>query len=107
MAATQTVSLVDEVHRRLARCADEIDAYGIRKLAVFGSAIHGDSTEESDLDLLVEFLPGRTPGLAFFEIQDKLSCLLRMNVDLNTPEFLSRHFRDKVQAEAQVVYERA
>ena len=42
----------------------------IRRLAVFGSALREDFRPDSDLDLLVEFEPGRTPGLAFFEIQE-------------------------------------
>src|SRR4051794_22909616 len=38
----------------------------IRRLSVFGSALRDDFTPDSDVDLLVEFEPGATPGLAFF-----------------------------------------
>jgi hypothetical protein len=78
----------------------------IRKLALFGSAVRGEARPESDLDVLVEFESGHVPGLAFFSIQEELSGLLGRRVDLNTPNFLSRHFRDEVLAEAQVQYER-
>jgi hypothetical protein len=58
----------------------------------------------SDVDVLVEFEPGKTPGLAFFGIQDELSRLIGRPVDLSTPRDLSRYFRDEVLSEAKVVY---
>jgi uncharacterized protein len=76
----------------------------IRKLSLFGSVLRDDFCSESDIDVLVEFEPGKTPGLAFFAIQDELSELLGRNVDLNTPMCLSRYFRDKALAEAEAVY---
>ena len=76
----------------------------IRWLAIFGSAIHDDIAPNSDLDVLVEFEPGHTPGFQFFEIEEELSKLAGRKVDLNTPGFLSRYFRDKVIAEAKVQY---
>lgn len=76
----------------------------IRKLSLFGSVLHDDFRPDSDVDVLVEFEPGKTPGLAFFTIQDELSKLLGRSVDLNTPMCLSRYFRDKTLAESEVVY---
>jgi predicted nucleotidyltransferase len=78
----------------------------IRKLAVFGSVLHGDARPDSDLDLLVEFEPGHVPGLfRLTGMELELSALLGgRKVDLNTPRSLSHHFRDEVQAEAELVY---
>ena len=76
----------------------------IRRLALFGSILHGDFRPDSDLDLLVEFEPGHVPGLKFFELEQELSDLLGRKVDLNTPQCLSRYFRDEVVAEAEDVY---
>jgi predicted nucleotidyltransferase len=76
----------------------------IRKLAVFGSVLREDFRSDSDVDVLVEFEPGHTPGLAFFGMEQELSELLGRQVDLNTPQFLSVYFRDKVLAEAEVQY---
>jgi len=76
----------------------------IQKLAVFGSVLHGDARPDSDLDVLVEFAPGHVPGLAFFGMEQELSEMLGRKVDLNTPQFLSPYFRDRVLAEAQVQY---
>jgi hypothetical protein len=79
---------------------------GIRRLAVFGSALRADFGPDSDIDLLVEFEPDRIPTL--FDIagmEQELSALLGgRKVDLRTPEDLSRYFRDWVMAEAEVQY---
>ena len=64
-----------------------------------------DFTTESDIDILVEFEPGKTPGLAIIRIEDELSHLLGRVVDLRTPKDLSRYFRDWVLQEAMVIYE--
>ncbi len=81
--------------------------HGIRRLALFGSVLRGDASPDSDVDVLVEFEPGRTPGLRFIVIQDELSLLLGHRVDLNTPGFLSPHFRDRIVREALPLYEAA
>jgi uncharacterized protein len=86
------------------RIADFCRRHHICKLAVFGSVLREDFRPDSDVDVLVEFEPGHTPGLAFFGMQQELSELLGRQVDLNTPQFLSPYFRDKVLAEAEVQY---
>jgi predicted nucleotidyltransferase len=77
---------------------------GVRRLAVFGSALRDDFGPNSDVDVLVEFEPGRTPGLRFFRMQDELSRLFNRTVDLHTPASLSRYFRNQVLAEAEDQY---
>ena len=78
----------------------------IRKLSVFGSYLREDFGPDSDIDFLVEFEEGRTPG--FFELADmeeELSDLLGgCQVDIRTPHELSRYFRDEVMAGAEVQY---
>jgi predicted nucleotidyltransferase len=76
----------------------------IRKLAFFGSVLRDDFGPESDVDVLVEFEPGKTPGFAFFGMQEELSAILGRKVDLNTPGFLSKYFRDEIIREARVEY---
>ena len=70
----------------------------VRKLALFGSVLRDDFGPDSDVDVLVEFEPGHVPGLAFFDMEAELSHLIGRQVDLNTPQFLSRYFRDTVLA---------
>ena len=80
---------------------------GIKRLAVFGSALRSDFGPDSDIDLLVEFEQGRTPGLlGIAGLEFGLSRMLGRKVDLRTAEDLSRRFRHRVIAEAQVQYER-
>lgn len=76
----------------------------IRKLSVFGSSLRDDFGPDSDVDVLVEFEEDHVPGLKFFAMERELSETLGRKVDLHTPRFLSRYFRDQVLAEAEVQY---
>lgn len=69
---------------------------------VFGSALHGTDQDGSDLDLLVDALPGATL-LDLGDLQDELQTLLGVHVDLLTPGDLPPKFRAKVLAEAQPI----
>ena len=83
---------------------------GIRRLAVFGSALRDDFGPESDVDLLVEFEPGHTPGMmGVSRLQRELEVLLGggRSVDLRTYGDLSRYFRDEVRATARPVFDAA
>ena len=80
-------------------------SHGIRRLALFGSVLREDFTPASDVDVLVEFLPGRHPGLMLFEQQEELAERFGRTVDLHTPASLSRYFRERVLAEALPIYE--
>jgi predicted nucleotidyltransferase len=87
--------------------ADFCRRNGIRHLAVFGSALRGDFRSESDLDLLVEFEQGKTPGMmSMSRMQRELEALLggHRGVDLRTYGDLSRYFRDDVRATARPVF---
>ncbi|MDL1944956.1 nucleotidyltransferase [Chloroflexi bacterium CFX2] len=58
--------------------------YNIQKLAFFGSVLREDFKSSSDVDVLVEFKKGCTPGLAFYAMPDELKKILGRNVDLLT-----------------------
>lgn len=79
---------------------------GIRRLAVFGSALRKDFRPDSDIDVVVEFAPDRLPTLlGMARLERELSPLLGgRKVDLRTPEDLSRYFRDDVMEKAEVQY---
>jgi predicted nucleotidyltransferase len=80
----------------------------IRRLAIFGSALRDDFGPDSDVDVLIDFMPGHTPGFfKLFEMEEELSGLLGGHkIDMRTPEDLSRYFRDKIVATAQMQYVR-
>lgn len=81
--------------------------YHVKQLSLFGSVLREDFGPESDLDVLVEFEPGRTPGFGFVELQRELSELMGHPVDLHTYRSLSRYFRDDVVRQSQPLYEPA
>ncbi|MDO8550947.1 MAG: nucleotidyltransferase family protein [Ignavibacteria bacterium] len=77
----------------------------ISKLAVFGSYAKNSYTGESDFDLLIEFEEGKKPGyLTIARIQRELSKLFGKNVDLRTPEEISKYFREDIVKEAVIQY---
>ena len=92
---------------------DEIAAFcerhHIRKLSLFGSVLREDfrvgGDDPSDVDVLVEFEEGHTPGWEYYTWGDELTTLLGYTVDLRTAEELSKHFRDTVVTEALTLYE--
>lgn len=69
---------------------------------VFGSVLHGTDRDGSDLDLLVDALPGATL-LDLGDLQDELKSLLGVDVDLLTPGDLPPKLRTKVLAEARPI----
>jgi predicted nucleotidyltransferase len=91
---------------------DRIDEFckrnRIRKLSLFGSVLREDFGPESDVDFLVEFEPGTRIGLIRLSgLEMELGNIVGRRVDLNTPGFLSKYYRDQILAEADVQYDAA
>ena len=82
------------------------EKHGIRRLAVYGSALRDDFRPDSDIDLLVEFEPDRIPGLlGVAGMELALSELFAgRRVDLRTAEDLSPYFRQEVLNRADLQY---
>jgi uncharacterized protein len=77
----------------------------IQWLALFGSHARGDARPDSDVDVVVVFEPGRTPGLGIIRVAEALRPVLGGGrVDLVTRRGLSPRMRDRVLAEAQELY---
>lgn len=74
----------------------------VTNVRVFGSVVHGEDTEDSDLDLLVE-PTNETTMMDIARIQLELAQLLKVTVDVLTPRALPTRFRDQVIAEAQAL----
>jgi predicted nucleotidyltransferase len=85
---------------------DICQRWHIKKLSLFGSVVRNDFTPESDIDILVEFEPGFTPGFfKLYQIESELSNLFdQRRIDLVTPKFLNHRIRDRILAEAEVCY---
>ena len=81
----------------------------ITRLSFFGSVLRDDFASDSDVDVLVDFEEGHTPGfLRVAQIERELSMLLdNRRVDLRTFQDLRRYFRKEVLAAAEVQYAQA
>lgn len=84
------------------------ERHHIRRISLFGSVLRGEERPDSDIDLLVEFEPGQTPGyIALAGMEAELSRLLGgRTVDLRTQADLSRYFREDVMRDAELQHAR-
>jgi uncharacterized protein len=103
MSLMKAVQTKTELEDRLHTHWEAIRHYGVKRLGLFGSFRRDMQTEQSDVDLLVEFLPGKKTfrnfmGLAFF-----LEDLLKRRVELVTPESLSPYLRSTILNEVESV----
>ena len=79
----------------------------IQKVSLFGSHIHGDFKNDSDVDILIEFTPTAEIGFfKYFDIRENMEKHLQKKVDLLTPEALSKYFKDEVIKESEIIYEK-
>ena len=76
------------------------ERYGVASLALFGSCVWGEAHEDSDIDVLVEFMPGQTPGLLkYVNLQHYLSDMLGKEVDLVMRDSLKPRIKKQVHQE--------
>ncbi len=89
----------DEILKALHDHRTNIDAFGVKSLALFGSAARDEMRSDSDVDVLVEFDPPPT-FVRFMDLKFYLEDLLGCRVDLGTPDTLKPRIRAQVQGEA-------
>jgi predicted nucleotidyltransferase len=78
----------------------------IKYVALFGSYVNGTPSEDSDIDVLIDFYPRAVVGLfKYVDIQQNFSNALGKKVDLLTPQAISKYFKNQVLQEAELVYE--
>lgn len=85
-------------HRDAVRCL--ITAHGAANPRIFGSVLHGDDQDGSDLDILLEPIPGRLTLLGLARMKQELEDLLGVPVDLATPNALRDSMRRAILDEA-------
>ena len=81
----------------------ELRALGVARLALFGSVVRNAARADSDVDLLVEFVPGGKSFKRFIALADLLEARLGRHVELVTTEALSPFIGPRILAEAQDV----
>jgi uncharacterized protein len=88
-----------------AEIAEICRRHHVRELSLFGSAVRGEMRPDSDIDLLVDYLPDARPSLFdLIRMTNELSDLLGRKVDLGVRRALKPRYRDRILAEAQVIY---
>ena len=90
----------------LQKIIDVCLAYGIRKIALFGSFVRGEAGPDSDIDLIVDF-SGPTGFITLVKLERELSEIMGRKVDLLTEQAISPHLRKRILNEQQVIYEAA
>ena len=97
-----------EIKKRLLKAVESsphIEA--IRSVAIFGSYVNGAPSEDSDVDVLIDFEPAAVIGFfTLSDIKNTFESFLRKSVDLLTPQAISKYFRDEVLAQAEYIYEK-
>jgi uncharacterized protein len=75
--------------------------YGLSSLAIFGSYARNEQTDESDLDVLVEF--NRPIGSAFIDLADELEQLLKVKIDLVSKKGIKEKYLKSIEKELDYV----
>jgi hypothetical protein len=91
----------EEIINQLRSSRSVIGNFGVHRFGLFGSFAKGSQEGKSDVDLLVEFEPGRKSFDNFMNLAFFLEDLLGRKVDLVTPESLSPHIGPKILAEVE------
>jgi len=79
----------------------------IQRVSLFGSYAYGVPRQESDVDILIEFIPDNTIGLFnFIKIKHDFEDFLHLKVDLATPDALSKYIREEVLQKSETLYDR-
>lgn len=82
---------------------DQIQNFGVKRLGVFGSFVREEQTPNSDVDLLVEFEPGKKTFKNFIRLCFYLEELFEREVELVTPESLSPYIGPHILQEVEYV----
>lgn len=91
------------VFQDLQKITPLLEQHGVEYAGVFGSYATGQTTRESDIDILVRF--SDPPSLlALVALENTLSKILKKKVDLVTEGFLSPYFRDEVLNQVKIFY---
>lgn len=91
------------VVQHLEQLRSQIQTFGVRRIALFGSTVRGEARPDSDVDLLVEFYPDQTTLRNFMSLAFLLEEKLERHVELVTPEGLSPYIGPYILREAEDV----
>ncbi len=93
----------EDVLTRLRDQENQLRSLGVKRLGLFGSFVRQEQTEESDVDVLVEFRPGMKSFDSYMRIALLLEDVLQRPVELVTTEALSPHLGPRILSEVEDV----
>jgi hypothetical protein len=86
----------DQILSILVQNTGSLKQYGIHRIGLFGSFLRNEQNENSDVDLLVEFEPGRKTFDNYMDLKFQLEQLLRRPVDLVIPEAVKPRLQQQI-----------
>jgi predicted nucleotidyltransferase len=102
-AVTWMIQRKEELVEALSQNRRGMESLGVRRIGLFGSFARDAQRADSDVDLLVEFEPGRKTFDNYMQLAFLLEDLLQRRVELVTPEALSPHLGPRILAEVEYV----
>ncbi|MBI5613742.1 nucleotidyltransferase family protein [Candidatus Gottesmanbacteria bacterium] len=88
---------IDSLKKTIADQKETLQSLGVKRVGIFGSHARGEATVSSDLDLLIDFIPGKKTYKNFFRTTTLLEDALNQRVDALTPEALSPYIKPHIQ----------
>jgi len=105
MIKTKTNSILPFVISELKSHIDEFrETYKVSRIGVFGSVSRQEDSPESDVDILIDFIPGKVKYRFFIGLADALEDILSRPVDLITVNSLSPYMRPVIEKEVIWIY---
>lgn len=102
-AMEATVQTKKEIIERIRRLGPELCALRVERLGLFGSLLRGQTTPDSDVDILVEFAPGQKTFDNFIHLAHRLEDTLQRRVEVVTRESLSPYIGPRILEETEYV----
>ncbi len=93
----------EDIKRILLEKKTEIKKYGVKRIGIFGSFVRGEQHQGSDLDFMVEYIPGKKNFDNFMNLAFFLEDTFQRKIDLITPESLSQYISPYVLEEVEYV----
>ena len=82
---------------------EEILQLGVKRLGIFGSVVRNEQNPNSDIDIIVEFFPGKKSFHNFMQLAFLLEDTFQKKIDLVTPESISKYIYPHIQKEIEYV----
>ncbi|HDG61996.1 MAG: nucleotidyltransferase [Thermoplasmata archaeon] len=95
----------EEILRKIRENREKISSFGVKRIRIFGSAVRGETSEDSDVDIVVEFERGKATFRNVCGLVDFLEELFGRKVDILTPDGIEsiriKHTKEKIKREVK------